>query len=123
MTALLLLLGAVLLLSIGLYLVLCKEHVVAAWWYRLFHDPEPTSAAKALPPVDIPLPYERARLLDEVGPCIVAGSDLDRAHIDIRLVNKRLSEMVAADEELAGLSALDLSAYYVLPEPSPEVRR
>ena len=52
----------------------------------------------------------------EEAPRIVAGSDLDRAKRPIGWVNMRLAEMVAADEELAGLRDLNLSAYYVLPE-------
>lgn len=109
MTTLLLLLGAAFLFSGGLALVLLRHAAKA-------DDVYPPEAAEA--PT-----YERARPLDEVGPFVVAGPDLDRAKQPIGWVNMRLAEMVAADEELTGLRDLNLSAYYVLPEASPEVQR
>lgn len=76
------------------------------------YDPYPPEAAEA------PDGFERARLLDEVGPLVVAGSDLDRAHQPIALVNLTLRLMVDADPELSGLrdATADLVELYVAPE-------
>jgi len=61
--------------------------------------------------------YERARLLDEVGPAVVAGSDMDRlcrpdrAQMALRfrlLVDESLSDLRSVDSDLAPL--------YVVPE-------
>ena len=41
MTGILLCCAAILLLVGALYLILCHEPLVAAWWYRVFHGPEP----------------------------------------------------------------------------------
>jgi hypothetical protein len=113
------LLVAALVSSGGVYLYLTRpafKVFCAQVRIALAGGPYPPEAAEA--PV-----YERASLRDDIGPCVFAGSDLDRAKQPIGWVNMRLAEMVAADEELTGLSDLDLSAYYVLPEASPEVQR
>jgi hypothetical protein len=62
--------------------------------------------------------YERARPLTEAGPFVVAGSDLDRAHQPMSLVNLQLRLMVDADPELSGLrsTADALVGLYVAPE-------
>lgn len=41
MTTILVLLAAVLLLVGALYLLLCHEPMLAAWWYRIVKDPQP----------------------------------------------------------------------------------
>ncbi len=62
--------------------------------------------------------FERARPLTEVGPLVVAGSDLDRTHQPMSLVNLTLRLMVDADPELAAMNARaeTLAGLYVAPE-------
>ncbi len=130
LTALFVLLGAVLLVSGGLTVLLLwgathpagnLKAGLKAQWYRLFQDADSKSSteevAEAYEANGDTFGYERARLREDIGPCIVAGSDLDWAdRQDIAKVNARLAAILAVDKELAGLSGLDLSAYYVLPE-------
>lgn len=75
----------------------------------------PPAAAEA-PEPDVE--FERARPLTEVGPLVVAGSDLDRAHQPMALVNLTLRLMVDADPELAALRTkpAELAELYVAPE-------
>ena len=70
------------------------------------------------PPEAPDVEFERARPLTEVGPLVVAGSDLDRAHQPMALVNLTLRLMVDADPELAAMSsrAETLAGLYVAPE-------
>ena len=62
--------------------------------------------------------FERARPLTEVEPLVVAGSDLDRSHQPMSLVNLTLRLMVDADPELAAMNAKAerLAGLYVAPE-------
>jgi hypothetical protein len=125
MTGILLCCAALVALVGALYLVLCHGPLVAVWWYRVFSSqavyPPEAAEAPALDPWNSE--YQRARPLDEVGPCVVAGSDLDRAHRPIDEVNRRFAEQVApylADERAYEAHIVDC---YVLPESSTEVTR
>ena len=89
--------------------------IVAAFFERTRSgpDPYPPEAAEA-PDVE----FERARPLTEVGPLVVAGSDLDRSHQPMALVNLTLRLMVDADPELVAMNAKaeTLAGLYVAPE-------
>lgn len=78
------------------------------------YPPEAAEAPEQAPDVE----FERARPFTEAGPFVVAGSDLDRAHQPMSLVNLTLRLMVDADPELVALrdKATELSALYVAPE-------
>lgn len=92
--------------------LLCAVTVVGVL-RRCAASPYPPEAAEA-PDVE----FEHARPLTEVGPLVVAGSDLDRAHQPMSLVNLTLRLMVDADPELAAMNAKaeTLAGLYVAPE-------
>jgi len=86
-TGILLCCAAILLLVGALYLILCHEPLVAAWWYRLFRDPEPYSSqfadapevgpgilrARPDPVDDVHDNYQRAAWFTDAGVPIVPG--------------------------------------------------
>lgn len=86
-------------------------------------DPYPPEAAdvpdvveQAYRETDDTFGWQRARLLDEVGSCVCAGSELHRmTGAEARL---RLRLMVEADDHLRALRELpyDLDPLYVVPE-------
>jgi len=97
-----------------LFWLVCTAAVVAMFAGSREGSPYPPAAAEAPDPVE----FERSRLLDEVGPAIVAGADLDRARQPMSLVNLTLRLMVDADPELAAMNAkaAALADLYVAPE-------
>lgn len=78
------------------------------------YPPEAAETPEQAPDVE----FERARPLTEAGPFVVAGSDLDRAHQPMSLVNLTLRLMVDADPELVAMNAKaeTLAGLYVAPE-------
>lgn len=136
MTGILLCLAAILLLVGALYLVLCHEPLVAAWWYRFVQDPDsfggqllralrrdhgdpyPPEAAEVPDPVnEAGDEYQRASWFtgaDEMltKPAVVAGDDL--------LVAKLVGELQSA--YLAYRRGEDVCVGAPA-EPSPEVQR
>lgn len=110
MTGILLCLAALIVLSAALWLVLCREALVAAVWFKVF----PTRSW--YPPEAAEAPEGDPEPVCGIAPRVVAGSDLDRHRRPIAAVNADFAALIDADPNLASLRDLDLSAYYVTPE-------
>jgi hypothetical protein len=117
--------AAAVLLGAALWLVLFREPRVAAWWYRLFNDPEPYAPEFADEPDSVDAvhdSYERAKYFTEEeaaqlqatapAPVVVAGSDL--------ILSQLIGEIYGAFNDYR--EGIDVCAGAPR-EPSPEVKR
>lgn len=86
--------------------------LLAALWYRLVHDPDTYAPEAADAPAGPTCPVDEHF---KTSPKVVAGRDIDRQ----KAIAQSRADMVFGSivaTGLADLDALDLSAYYVLPE-------